>query len=66
MARRGQSSLIFFGTHHFISLTSLVNLFVKIHAQISSWPCQPQAQAAAVPREYSIPSEEMHPDQNGI
>lgn len=63
--RRGLS-ILYIGTHHFILFPSLRNLFVEMHAYISSWPRQPQAQATKIPHEHSIPSEEMHPDQNGI
>ena len=49
----------------FLPPPSLGNL-VKIHARPSSQPYQSHARAAAVPHEHSVPSEEMHPDQNGI
>lgn len=60
----GHACLLWRPPSYFLNL--LGNLFVKVHALnfllVSSAP----AQAVAVPHGDSVPSEEMHPDQNGI
>lgn len=63
--RGGHRTLTFLGSQWSLSFPSQRDLSVETHAQTPSWLPLPSPGHRGS-HEHSVPSEEMHPDQNGI